>query len=120
MARERKYHAKVALHISPDETPRMAVLEEKFKGKDTWAHPYYRRSQCETDKELRERATTDLLRIATIGENPSFRPGRDIFDREVIPSDFSGTMIFEILGHSRHSTGYIEISRAPYLLQMNL
>ncbi len=119
MVRARKYHAKVALHITPNEDPRISILEEKFTGRDTWAAREYRKPQVEIDKRLRTKATEEILEIATIGKNPFYTRGKDSFLMEVIPQDFEGIMLFELLRYSNNAKGrrggYSEINRASYL-----
>ncbi len=120
MVRARKYSAKLALYLEPEQRPRIAILEEKFKGKDTWAHPDYRRPNAEIDKELRDRATKNLLTLAWIGENPIFNPGVDSYGQRIIPTDFSGIIIYEARVNSNNAEGllgvsYKEIQRIEYI-----
>ena len=115
----RKYSARFALHLSLDEPAQVAILEEKFYGRDTRAHLRQGRPQAEIDENLRRRSIYSLLRLANHGYQ-NYGKGRDSFGIQVIPQDFNGIIIYSVLEHSNNGEGfvgpgYVEIKRAPYL-----
>lgn len=116
--RARKYYARIAIVLEEREEPKISILEERFKGKCTWAHPYYRKPLAEVDKRLRDSSIKGMLYLIEIGDN-IYGPGKDFYGKEIVPKDFSGIMVFDIEEHSNGLEGvsglcYKEVKRVPY------
>jgi hypothetical protein len=121
MVKARKYFAKVALHINQvGKLPKIAILEESFAGRDTWASPQYRKSPAEIDRRVRNETIHDLIQIIKFGTDIFHTPGRGDFNKEIIPQNFSGIVICDVRNESNNINGVIRayvdnIQRFPYV-----
>ncbi len=120
MVRARKYTAKFALSVSPGEPIHLAILEERFKGLDTWASRNNRRPLYEVDSELRKMAVDDIMRLASTKESPLLKPGLAMSQEHAVPEDFSGIVLYDVHRESNNVNGvvgthYKKTREIPYL-----